>query len=196
MIRMLSYLSATALFALGFFATGSLAEAQGAGFPPGVTGVTWQLRAMQGPAQDLQDLRSANVTLKFDGQGLATGNSPCNSYSAPYQEGTGQALTFGNVLSTLRACVDPSLNQLETDYYNALKGVTSYSFDGATLRLFYDNGASILTFSAAGAPPGMPATGAGTANQAAFLIAGALLVALGAACLVAPRVRRNTAKQS
>jgi heat shock protein HslJ len=144
-------------------------------------GKNFKLVELQRSSQDVLNTTNANVTLRFDDQGSAGGNSPCNSYSAPYQAGSGQALTFGPVLTTLRACVDTSLQNLETEYYDALKSVNSYSFDGATLQLTYDNGASILKFAAdgtsTGSVPGMPRTGfAGTQ----FLVAGLLvLVAVG-----------------
>jgi heat shock protein HslJ len=183
---------ATSLLALAFFAFGGSARAQESGLPSGLIGPTWRLVEIQRSAQDVMSTAAVRITLTLDTQGLASGESTCNLYSAEYQAGQGGALTMSPVVSTLRACVDTSLMDLESEYYRALEGVTSYSFDGSTLQLFYNNGASVLRFTAdAPAAPGMPRTGAADSNYGLPALAGMLLVLLGLAALVYDRVVRR-----
>ena len=126
------------------------------------------------------------VTLRFGDDGRAGGQGPCNGYSATAQASAGSALTFGPVLSTKRACVEEGRNTLETEYFNALQSVSSYTLQGTELRL---TGQSTLTFTSA-APPGMPTTGAPSlALTLALAAAGALLLVAGGLGL---RARRGT----
>jgi heat shock protein HslJ len=158
--------------------SGGAASAQTGTLPADLLGTTWTLTAIQGPAQDLQDLSSAGVTLRFGDDGRASGQSTCNGYSATAQAGTASALTFGPILATKRACVEESRMTLETEYFNALQAVSSYTREGTQLRL---NGPSTLTFSSAAAPPGMPVTGdpAPAAALAVLALAALGLVAGG-----------------
>lgn len=192
MRHILSGMRAIPLLAFGCFAAFGSAHAQESSFPAGVTGTPWKLLEIERSAQDILSTSNVNITLSFDGQGLAGGNSACNFYSAPYQTGAGQALTFDPLISTLRACADASLMNLETEYYSALDGVASYSFDGTTLQLFYNNGGSVLRFGTTAAPPvpGMPRTGGAGSNYTILATAGALLALLGAACLLSRQVTR------
>jgi heat shock protein HslJ len=181
----------TLVFLVGAAALSSgAAQAQTGGLPAEVRAPTWTLTAIQGPAQDLQDLGSVGVTLRFGDDGRATGQGPCNGYSATVQAGGGATLTFGPVLSTKRACVEEGRNTLETEYFNALSSVSAYTLQGNQLQLTYNNGSSTLQFtSATVTPPGMPTTGAGNlALILAVAVAGALLVVGG----LGLRARRGT----
>lgn len=172
--------------------------------PAGVIGAEWKLMEIQRSAEDVLNTEHLNVTLKFDAQGHAGGDSTCNYYGADYQTGPDQALTFHNLISTLILCVDTSLMDLEAEYYKALQGVTSYSFDGTTLQLFYNKGDSVLRFGGGSSPgpgpgpgptiPGMPKTGGDAANHGLFVISGMLLVLLGAGLLASTRRRQAATK--
>ncbi len=189
MVRIVRHMM-SALLVLGFLVGGGATYAQESGLPAGVVGTTWKLLEIQRSTQDVLSTASVDITLEFDGQGLAGGNSTCNSYSANYQAGAGQSLTFESLISTLRACVDQSLNDLETEYYRALEGVASYSSDGTTLRLFYNNGGSVLLFGSSSTPgttPGMPRTGMPNSTFGVILGTGVLLVLVGAACVASRR---------
>lgn len=190
MKRILIYMTTISLLTSASLATGRPIHAQDNGLPIELTGTEWKLLEIQRSTQDVLSTANTNVTLTFDIQGLARGNSACNSYSAPYQTGAGQALTLGDLVSTLRACVDTSLMDLETEYYRALQDVMTYSFDGATLQLFYNNGPSVLKFGAASIP-GMPKTGGLGANHPVFPLAGSLLVLFGVVFLASVQITRH-----
>ena len=185
MRRMLTLAIPLTLVLALLFQASAPARAQEGGFPPGVVRVTWRLLEIQRSPGNVLDTSHLNVTLTFDGQGQAGGESTCNFYGVPYEVGPGQALTFDTIITTLRACVDQSLMDLETEYYSALEAVESYSFDGATLQLFYGNG-SVLRFGTDSAPapvPGMPKTGVANPHYIPFLVLGVLVVVLGAILL-------------
>ena len=169
----------TLVFLVGAAAVSSgAAQAQTGDLPAEMRAPTWTLTAMQGPAQDLQDLGSVGVTLRFGDDGRATGQGPCNGYSSPYQAGAGAALTLGPVLSTKRACLDEGRNTLETEYFNALSSVSAYTLQDNQLQLTYNSGSSTLQFtSATVTPPGMPTTGGPSLGLTlALAAAGALLL--------------------
>lgn len=191
MKRMLTYIAALSLIAVGSLAPDSLAHAQDNSSASTLVGTEWKLVEIQRSAQDVASVADANITITFDSQGRVGGNSSCNSYGGSYQAGPSNALTFGDIISTLRACVDTRLMDLETEYYRALNGVASYSISGSTLRLTY-NGASVLEFTA-GAPstPGMPRTGTSGADYTLFLIIGLALAALVAGSLAWSRRSHN-----
>ena len=190
MKRIVIYMTTISLLASAYLTSGSHTHAQDSGLPTGMVGTEWKLLEIQRSTQDILSTAHTNVTLTFDPQGLARGISTCNSYSAPYQTGAGQALTLGALVSTLRACVDTSLMDLETEYYSALQAVTTYSFDGASLQLIYNNGASVLKFGNS-STPGMPITGELGANHPVFPLAGLLLVLFGVGFLVSSHIARR-----
>jgi heat shock protein HslJ len=156
------------------------AHAQASGLPPGMVGTEWKLIEIRQSGQEVKGTADAGITLLFEMEGRIGGASPCNSYSATYQVGAGETLTFGQVVSTLRACVDPSLQALESEYYTALSGVSSYSFQAGRLSLFFNNGQGVLEF-VAPATPGMPRAGSSgehTSAQVMRLLLAVLLVSL------------------
>ena len=160
-VRFLCSLHIIALLAI---ISSGAAHAQTGGLPAAMRGVTWTLTAIQPTGGPRQDTTGSGTTIRFDEDGSVEGNSSCNSYGGQYQVGSDQALTLSRLLSTLRACVDPTRMALETTYFAALGKVSAYQLAGTTLRLTYD-GQNILEFqtSAVGTPtpsaPGMPNTG-------------------------------------
>ncbi len=177
--RYVRYVLAIPFLAFGSIALSGAAQAQESGLPQEILGTTWELVAIHHSEQDVKDTTGVEITLQFTNDGRVGGESTCNFYSAPYQAGAGQALTIGQIISTRRACVDPSLQALENEYYGALGGVTQYRFEGARLRLFFDGGQSVLEFAATSsspAMPGMPITGQ---EDFTLLLVGAMLAGLG-----------------
>lgn len=197
MKRILTYFSTLFLLAVAFLAGGvaGVAHAQDNSLPAGMVGPAWRLVEIQRSPQDALDTSNLNVTLTFEADGRAGGNSTCNGYSAAYRTGAGQALTFTDLVSTLRACVDTSLMDIESEYYAALSGVSSYTFDGATLQLLYNNGASMLKYDLiASSVPGMPATGVAEgfgASYAYFMGPVFALIIVGATFVVLSRFSRQ-----
>ena len=64
----------------------------------------------------------------------ASGNSGCNRFSGSFaSEGSG--LTFGAMISTLMACADPAVNDLESRFLAAIASVDSFEIERRELHL-------------------------------------------------------------
>ena len=87
---------------------------------------------------------SSAITLRF-ADGSATGSGGCNQYRATYTQ-SGSSLTLGPVAATKRACVDPEGNRRETEYFDALSRVTSFTISGDRLTLRDAAGTAVLEF--------------------------------------------------
>ena len=176
----LSYFLALPLFAFILVAAVGSASAQQAE----LAGTSWKLTSIQSPTSGTKSTSDQNITLSFDSKGNVGGQSTCNSYNGSYTAGDDGSLAITQVISTLRACVDNALMDLEAEYYAALNDVTSYALNGDTLVLTSADGGT-LTFESANATVGMPQTGAsfGFADAAPFAVLGVSLVLLGAGFL-------------
>jgi heat shock protein HslJ len=64
----------------------------------------------------------------------ASGSTGCNGFSGPYTL-SGDSLSFGNVIATLRACTDPAMNQQERGFLKALGEIRAWKVTGDTLLL-------------------------------------------------------------
>jgi len=105
---------------------------------PDLNGTSWVLTQLQGNPVIL----TAVPTLIFkDGQ--VSGNASCNSFGGSYQRGWGDALKFGQLMSTLMACVDPSVMEQEGKYLGVLGQVAKYRVEGTHLYL-YDQADQLL----------------------------------------------------
>lgn len=84
-------------------------------------------------------------TLVFDAAGAASvsGNSGCNQFFGSYTLKSTQ-LSFGELGSTLMACVDDTANAREAAFTQALKSTASASIDDHGLRLFDSAGTQLL----------------------------------------------------
>jgi putative lipoprotein len=186
MTKMLRYIVTIPLLAWAALVMSGTAHAQASD----LAGATWTLTAIKRAGQPVQQITNATITLQFEPAGRAGGMSTCNGYSADYQAGGGKALTFGPILATKRACVDPALMQLEIDYFNALGGVTTYNADGTELELFFDNGQSRLAYST-DRVPGMPRTGGAAGLTLPLLLAamGLPLLLLGVGLILRRQTR-------
>ncbi len=80
----------------------------------------------------------AQTTLAFSSDGRAEGSGGCNQFSGPVSV-DGDAMTFGHIASTRKACV-PALLDQEQKFLIALAGTRSYTLDGSTLTLLDASG--------------------------------------------------------
>lgn len=97
-----------------------------------VTNVDWHLTELNGHPP----VAGTPVTLRLvSAEKRAQGNGGCNNYSGPYALAS-QTLTFGEIISTKRACIEEALNQQETAYLSMLSRVNRYTVSGNTLKLY------------------------------------------------------------
>jgi uncharacterized lipoprotein YbaY len=127
--------------------------------PPTVPliGTTWQLNTYGTIAQPQAAVGDAPATLRFGGDGQASGNTGCNGFSGSYTA-TAEQLTFGQLISTLRACADPVGGQ-EREVLAALQGTRHYQLTADTLQIAYNQDQSLLIYKAV---PATTATVTGT----------------------------------
>lgn len=180
MQRRFRILLALPLLAFVLFVAVGSANAQQAS----ISGTSWKLVSIQ-DASGTKNTSDQNITLNFDSNGQAGGQSTCNSYGGSYTMGANGSLVLTDIISTLRACVDNALNDLESEYYAALNTVSAYSINGSMLTLTFANNGT-LTYEAASANVGMPQTGEsfGFADAAPLSVLAVSLVLLGAGFLV------------
>jgi uncharacterized lipoprotein YbaY len=86
------------------------------------------------------------ATIAFDGARV-TGFGGCNRFNGPYQA-TGDAITFGPLVSTRAACTTDALNRQENTVFAVLQGTARYTIDGNTLSITAADGKE-LTYRAA-----------------------------------------------
>jgi heat shock protein HslJ len=113
-------------------------RAAGAGGPTEpLAGTSWRLTELNGrPPVALPG--GGAPTLEFaQGEARASGNGGCNQFNGPFTQ-DGASVHFGPLVSTRRACADPSANAQETAYLRALETATSVSVAGDELLLLAD----------------------------------------------------------
>jgi len=89
---------------------------------------TWLAREIGGEA-----IGAGQPTLHFTSDGRASGSGGCNSFTGPVSI-DGDAMAFGPLASTRKACL-PALLDQEQKFFIALAGVRSFQLDGEQLTL-------------------------------------------------------------
>lgn len=107
------------LAALAFVALTAGANAQGAS--AGIEGTAWRVEDISG--QGVID--RAQTTISFDAPGRVSGSTGCNRYTGVATL-EGEALRFGQLAVTKRACV-PALMDQEQKFLRAMAAVRGYA---------------------------------------------------------------------
>ncbi len=110
---------------------------------PGLENTQWKLASFGPAASAVPVLPGTNVTLRFEAGGQVTGTSGCNSFGGQYKL-NGNTIAFDQVISTLRACADPNVQQQEQRYLEALNSTGKFELTASSLKIWYDNGNSVL----------------------------------------------------
>lgn len=107
-----------------------------------LAGSAWNLTTLQGEAT----LPGSSITLSFDEGGQAGGSAGCNSYGGSYAV-SGEALSFGALVSTQMACLAPAgVMDQEQAYLQALGQAAGYNLDADSLEILDDAGNVVLVF--------------------------------------------------
>ncbi len=118
--------------------------------PVTLSGTTWTLVSIQ----DRRPPVGPDVTVTF-GPTDVSGDGGCNSYGGAYRyDPTNGALAIGDLVSTKRACVEPARNDLETAFFQALRGASAVSVDPDGRLVVTGSGAELVL--AVGPQPGGP----------------------------------------
>lgn len=109
-----------------------------------LAGTAWELTALGEDAL----LEGSTITLIFDDEGRIGGTGGCNTYGGSYSV-DGETISFGEVFSTMMACMQDGVMTQETTYFEALGAISRYALsdDGEMLMLFSaDDEGPALTF--------------------------------------------------
>jgi heat shock protein HslJ len=110
-----------------------------------LAGTKWTLISFGQPGAETSVIQGTTVTLEFDSQGQAGGSGGCNTYGVPY-EVQGNSLSFGQISSTLIACVGEGIGEQEQRYFQALETASRFELDEEILLIWYRNEAEVLSY--------------------------------------------------
>jgi heat shock protein HslJ len=129
-----------------------------------LAGTEWALVSFGPAGAEAGVVEGTQVTLSFDMAGNAGGNGGCNAYGTEY-EVQGNQLSFGEIVSTLRACVDDRVMDQEAGFLAALGSADSFELGEERLTITYDGGRGTLSFVREGQAEAAPEGSAETALQ-------------------------------
>ena len=110
-----------------------------------LTGTEWRLVSFGPAGAEADVIAGTTVTLKFGGDGRASGSTGCNSYGGTYQV-RGDNVSFGRLISTRRACLDQNANQQEQRFLAALEAANRFRLSSNRLTILSDRGRNSLNF--------------------------------------------------
>jgi heat shock protein HslJ len=105
----------------------------------------WRLVSMGRVGAETNLASGTSVTLKFSKDGRISGSGGCNSYGGGYRV-VGDQITFGQVFSTRRACLEADLTRQEGLYLSALGLASRFRLSSNRLNIYYEGGRSVLDF--------------------------------------------------
>ncbi|MBD0324863.1 MAG: META domain-containing protein [Pyrinomonadaceae bacterium] len=105
----------------------------------------WRLMSFGATGAESPVIEGTTITLKFGADGRAGGSGGCNSYGGGYRE-RGDNLSFNQIISTKRACLEQGANQQEQRYFTALESASKFKLSDNRLTLFHGDGQSALNF--------------------------------------------------
>jgi pimeloyl-ACP methyl ester carboxylesterase/heat shock protein HslJ len=111
----------------------------------------WRLVSLGTGADEVPVLLNATVTLEFGADGAISGQGGCNAYSGAYTVQDGK-LSFREIVSTLRACVDQMVTEQEQRYLEALSSAEQYTLEGDTLTISSGGSTESLKFERTATP--------------------------------------------
>jgi heat shock protein HslJ len=110
-----------------------------------LAGTDWRLVSMGRVGAEVPVVSGTSVTLKFGNDARVNGSTGCNTFGGGFQV-QGDRLTFSQIFSTRRACLDSNANRQESEYLQALGSANRFRLSSQSLTIYYDRGRSILEF--------------------------------------------------
>ncbi len=106
---------------------------------------SWQLVVFSTVDSETPVVAGSTITLQFSADSQAGGSGGCNTYRGSYQV-EGSTIAFGEIISTLRACLDNSITEQEQRYLQALPAVDQFALTDGQLTLTSTSTGDGLTF--------------------------------------------------
>ena len=100
-----------------------------------LTGTSWLLVSLDGNTQVGEALGGQPVTLGFTSSTEAGGSGGCNSFGAKYEASSTGSISFSEIVSTLMACTQEGVGDVETAYLDALNAADHYEIAGTTMTI-------------------------------------------------------------
>jgi heat shock protein HslJ len=136
--------------------------------PAALSGTNWLVTSYNNGKQALvSPLAGSAITLLFGADGVASGSTGCNNYSAPYTV-EGATLAVGPAAATRMMCAEPAgIMEQEAAYLAALTGAAAFTIQGDELNLLDAAGTRMVQARAVQgqAAQGQPAQGQPTQGQ-------------------------------
>ena len=95
---------------------------------------SWVLVSLDGNTEVGEAIGGQAVTLIFTSDTEVGGSGGCNSFGGQYTV-TGNAITFSEIVSTLMACTDQGIGEVESAYFAALDAADSYALAAGSLTI-------------------------------------------------------------
>lgn len=124
------------------FAGSQVMASQKTANQPNLGGTNWNLTEWTENGTTSQIVPGSKPNLEFNNEGGLHGTSGCNIFNGSF-EVNGQDLSVGQLMQTLMACDEATMQQ-EYTFVKLLTDAKSYSITGDTLTIVSDNGS--LTF--------------------------------------------------
>jgi heat shock protein HslJ/membrane-bound inhibitor of C-type lysozyme len=102
--------------------------------PGELTNTYWKLTELDGQPVVVGKAREPHLRLRMD-DSRADGSAGCNSFSGTYER-AGDRLTFGKLVTTMMACIDPALSRQEQRFLQVLASVDRAAAVGDRLTLY------------------------------------------------------------
>jgi heat shock protein HslJ/membrane-bound inhibitor of C-type lysozyme len=101
--------------------------------PGELTNTYWKLTELDGQPVVVGKAREPHLRLRDDSR--ADGSTGCNSFSGTYER-AGDRLSFGKLVTTMMACIDPALSRREQRFLQILASVDRAAAVGDRLTLY------------------------------------------------------------
>jgi heat shock protein HslJ len=108
-------------------------------------GTSWVLDSFTAGGEEIPVVPGTTVTLVFQENSNAGGNSGCNSYGGEFRVQENR-IEFGQIVSTMMACMGTGIMEQEQRFHEALRTAESFELSGDSLVITYADGQ--LNFSA------------------------------------------------
>ena len=107
----------------------------------------WALTSFGKIGQEEPFLMDTEITLQFREDSRVEGMGGCNGYIGTYEASYDGLIAISVLGWTDRACFSPEgVMEQETLYFEALGNVLAFEIQSGRLRLFYNDGESVLNF--------------------------------------------------
>jgi heat shock protein HslJ len=109
-----------------------------------LAGTQWQMQDYAGATGFVTVLKGAVPTIEFGKDDQVSGTGGCNDYTGTYTV-DGDALTFGPLAATMKACSEPEgVMEQETAFMSLLQSATGFKLDGGQLHILNDKGYLVI----------------------------------------------------